>query len=269
MAVTQPSAVRGTVRKGLEVSVAELEKFFPGTPREILDETQRLLKAVVPGLLTEASCIKWGEPEQRRFSELTEQSVKIVDSPIVQTCLRHTARLRILLSEIGDALNGSPEGFLRRKADPRREYEERKAEIAQLRQILNTDLPEAANCQTALTSLTAEFEQLERELHARSLSARYLADTLPEAEKPRIVQALMDRSLSLMQTVANIRQGMLMREQVANSFARLTSSIQNALLNELPVWIESVTFAFQQSSQTPTELYGLKTRLEGILQRLK
>ena len=268
--VKQASAIRGDVRKGVEVTKDDLLRYAPSTPLEVIEEAQRILRGVVVKLLTDAQGVQWGDDRQKKYGELTEKSLLLVGSKLSQDSGRHLTRLLAILNEINEVLSSKPsKGFFRKSADPRQEFDERKPELDQLRGLLEKALPELTQAEADLLTLADEFNKLATAIDAESLAARYLADVLVEKDKTRLIQALEDRSGSLTKTAANIRHGMVVRAQAENNLRTLKLQITEGVRNALPGWIESVIIVFQQPSPTDTDLYGLRTGLDDILQRLK
>jgi hypothetical protein len=267
--LSAPSAIPGTVRRGIEVSIEELSKFFPGTPVETLKKAQEILKRTVLELLTDAQCALWGAETQKRFGDLTERSLQITSANVVQETSRHLSRLYAILQELGEAFQGKGSGLMFwKKENPWEQFQEVSTEIRQLRQLLNQQLPAIIKSETETMSLSGEFEILSLDIDAEGLAGRYLAEKLLK-DKDRASQTLMDRSLSLTETVAHIQQGTLLREQAANNIRQLVSRIQDGVLRALPAWIESITLTYQTANQTETDIYTLRQGLEGIIQKLK
>ncbi|MEZ0388122.1 MAG: hypothetical protein ACAI34_13705 [Verrucomicrobium sp.] len=269
MPVKQATAIAGEVRKGVEVTREELLKYEPGTPPDVLEEAQRILKGVIIKLLTDAKGVQWGDERQRAYGELTEKSLKLVGLKQAQDSGRHLTRLFTLLNEINEALSKKPaKGLFRKLNDPREEFDERKPELDQLRGLLEQALPEIAKAEAELLALADEFNKLAIAIDAESLAARYLADKLVDKDKTRLIQALEDRGASLTKTAANIRHGMVVRAQAESNLRILKLQITEGVRNALPGWIESVIIVFQQPIPTETDLYGLRAGLGDILQRL-
>lgn len=263
--VTHPSAMPGTVRKVVEVEVSALEKLFPGTPVEILTKARLILGATVLELLTDAKCMQWGEDEQRCFGQLTDKSTQLIGNQAVQDGGRHLVRLNAILTEIGDALKGKPNGggLFRRAANPKKEFEEHIPELNQLKALLEKLLPRLNENRSDLAALSAEFEELSVKLAGSSIAARYIADQLQSDNK--MAHFLTERSNSLTEAAAYIQQGNLLRKQTLNNVDLLIAQVRDTVLTRVPVWLESVTVVLQKPTQTDTDLYGLRQGLDGIL----
>ncbi len=267
----RPTAIAGTVRMGAHVSVEDLTRHFPGTPVEVLKSARYVLEGVVLDLLTDSQCVMWGGEIQKRFGELTERSLELTGSKVVQDSERHLARLYAILEELDEALrHKSSQGLLfwRKEETVWEKFQAAGNELNQLRTLLGQALPAIVDVESSLASLSSEFEKLCNDLDAESLAGRYIAEELLHG-KDRTKQSLLDRSISLTETVAHIRQGILLRGQTADILGQFVSRVQDGVLHTLPAWIEIVTLAYQHSSHTETELYTLRQGLEDIINRLK
>jgi hypothetical protein len=267
-----PSAMHGTVRKGIEVSLADLKQGLPELDVQTLDEVRRFLASIVVDVLDDGDCVRWETDVQMQFSHLTDESVKVLQSAAIQSAITHLTRLNVLLGEIHEAFEEGKGGGMFsswRRSDPRHEYDERKDEINQLRMLLQSLYPQVLEVIDVMTSSTTSFDALEHKLVVRSCAARYLSDIFVRLSRERAAEAMMSRGVSLMQTVSNIKQGNLMRTQTVASYRHIAERIQNVVLNELPAWVQAVTVVFQQAQITKTDQVQLRTGLDTILQRLK
>jgi hypothetical protein len=270
--VSQPSVIQGTVRKGIEVSVDDLLKRFPGTSRETLEEAQSILKRKVLELLGDVECTKWGERAQHEFGELTGRSLTLVGHDTVEDCERHLSRLFTVLNELADAIqdNGGMLPPWKKRPELKDLYEEHEEEISQLRGLLKTNYPVLAEVEAKLVSLVAEYHTLSTTLDAEYCAAMYVADVLlDKRSKSREIGILLSRAGSLQETVANVQQSQLLREQAAGQLQQLAARVQNGVLNALPVWLEQITLALQQAKVTPTETFTLRKALTEVVQKLK
>ncbi len=270
--VSQPSTMHGTVRKGIEVSIDELLKRFPGTHRETLEEVRSILKRKVLELLNDVECTQWGEQAQQAFGELTGRSLTLVGHDTVEECERHLSRLYAVLDELADAIqnNGGVIPSWKKRPELKDLFGEHEEEISQLRELLKDSYPILAQVEAQLVSLVAEYESLKSTLDAEYCAATYVAEVLlDKRSKSREIGILLTRAGSLQETVANVQQSQLLREQAASQLQQLAARVQNGVLNALPVWLEQITLALQQAKVTPTETFTLRKALTEVTQKLK
>jgi hypothetical protein len=268
--IIKPSVMPGMIRKGLDVSVAELEKTFPGTSRETLDQTARILKDTIVESLGAVSCSQWGYEVQARYNELVNESLALASVKTVQDGARHNSRLYALLSEVAQAFrdNGPHDfAFWKKQVTPQEKFEDAHDELEQLRGLLGNALPVLRAIQTRLEKLSHESLRLATELDASGIAAHYVADTLGAGDDRS--SHLMDQSVSLTKTIAHIREGILLRQESVQEIDALADRIQESVLTTLPAWIEKATLVFHNPSATDTERYTLRQGLEDIVRQLK
>ena len=272
----QPTVIPGTVRKGLEVNRAELARHAPGASSEVLVLAEKLARGVAIEALTETQCVRWGEPVQKKFGTLTEQSLKLTGDTVIHEGETHIERLYVVLEKFGAALQsgGSTQGlaFWRPRHTLSQQFQRAQGELRQLRDILEPLLQRIVAVEESLAILTGEFDALFVMLTAESIAARYIAEKCMEQcidnAQLRSVHTLIERSVSLSETAAFAQQGMLLREQAMERIRSLITQIQHGVLNALPVWIESVTLVLRQADPTETDRYALKQGLDAVMRRM-
>ena len=269
---THTTAVAGTVRKAIEVDQKALEQYFIGTPVDTIAQVRRILAGTILDTLTDVQCARWGEEEQKRYGDLTQKALDLVSADAIKDGSTHLARLFTLLKDIGDAFQQrSSQSFFSwgGTADPKDVFEQHQKELTQLWRLLDKLLPAIMDTEAKLTALTAEFEQLAPVLDAQSLAAQYLSQVLlAKSDKDMTRQNLEGRGVSLMQTVAYIRQGIVLRGEQVKSLHQLVTRIQEGVHNALPAWIQMVTMTFQKPTRTETDVYTLRNGLDNIIRQL-
>ncbi len=266
----KPSVMPGTVRKGLEVSVVELERDFPGTARKTLVQVARILKDIIVETLTTVSCSKWGVGVQEKYAGLVDQSLALTSASVVQDGMRHNSRLYTLLEEVALSFQdgGSPSlMFWKKRQNPWETLRGHRHELDQLREHLSQALPRLRTTQSSLKELSSRFVELESELDASSVAAHYVAKMLGPGDDRAM--HLTDQSMSLTKTIATIQEGRPLREMSITQIDALADRIQESILVTLPAWLERVSLVFHGPSVTDTDCYTLRQGLEEIMQCLK
>lgn len=270
--VEKPSFIPGTTRKRLVVTKNDLLMQFPGTSDAVLARAEELLGKLVIETLVEGFCQQWGMREQKRFGELVGQSLELSSHKLIQESSRHVNRLIVILKEVADAFNDDGGGFFSwgKKASPWEKFQEFYPEIRQLSALLNQQIDQIIDIRAKLDGITAEFAKLMIVLDAESISARYLSDMLGTSpDKQSMVQCLLDRSLGLAQTTAQIQQGMIVRQSTVQDIGKLVSRIQDGVLVKLPAWIEQVSTFQSKATLNDTDMYACRQGLEEVTNQIR
>lgn len=265
-----PSVVPGTIRRGVEVSAAQLAQRFPGALPETLLQVKHLLRDTVVETLSAAQAARWGDEAQRGYGELVDASLAIIHAPALQASLRHVARLHALLGAVAEQWQAPARSGLRfwkSDAGPAQALQASQGELGQLRQHLSDALPALRTLQAELQAISGQLAPLAVRLDAWGLAAQYLADTMDAAQgaaaDPR-AQALAQRAGALANTVLHIHSGALLRHSSQQSLDALVHRIQDTVLLALPAWMEKVALATQARALNDTERYALAQQLQGL-----
>ncbi len=265
--VSQPTAVKGVIRKGVEVDRTTLARCFAGTSDEVIVRVQQILKETVIDLLTDATCVYWGEENQKRFGEITERSLELVSSDTISSATAHLRRLQTILQELADSL-GPSKGWFGKHAEPSEVFEQHRSEMKQLRTMLKNLSSELLRVESELVSLNGELSTLAVLIDADNLAAKYIVEhLLDKSRHDRMIETLQGKSLSLTKTVARIAQGRSTRDAQAGVIRQLVAQIQDAVFNALPAWVQNVIVVFGKADRTETDMYTVRTGLNAILQQ--
>ncbi len=270
LVITTPSAMPGTIRKGLEVVATDLEIRFPGATPETLKKAMRILKCTVVETLNGATCSQWGFHLQSEYTKLVDESLKLTSSAAVRDGMRHAARLYALLTEVAATFQGAGSKSLlswKKTATPWEKLAEVRVELDQLRTYLGSILSELRTTQTRLEGISDELMDYTHELDASSIAAQFVADHLGASDAR--AQHLQGQSLTLAKMIAHITEGVLLRKSTIDEIDALADKIQESILVTLPAWIEKISLTSQKTSVTDTERYTLRQGLEEILNKLK
>lgn len=264
------SVMPGTIRKGIEVSAAELLRKFPATPQETIAKAIVILRGTIVETLNGAICSQWGSQAQKVYGTLVEESLRLTSSATVRDGMRHASRLYTILGEVGATFqNGGSKGFLHwgKSLTPWEKLTEVRIELDQLRVYLGSILDELRTTQTRLEAIMQELADHTNDLDASNIAAQVIVDHIGmnDSRAPH----LLTQCQSLTKTMAQIADGVLVRQATIDQIDALADKIQESILVTLPAWIEKVAFTFQQSSVTETERYSLGQGLEEILNQLK
>lgn len=274
MTVTKSTTIPGgVVRKGLEVGVEDLKKQFPANSVETLTAVRDILIKTVLETLTMKISVGWGTKDQERYGKLVKESLALTGSERIRDSQRHLGRLYALLLEVATSFrnqDNSGLAFWKKWESPLEAFREREAEIDQLSTFLRAVLPDIIDIQAKIDDGAREYVSLSATLEAQSLAAHYLSNLLTNKtpEQESLSQRLLERSLSLTQTVAQIKQGDIGRQSMVREIGELISRIQDGVLLKLPAWIEQVGIV-QAKDLTKTEVYTVQRGLEDVVNQLK
>lgn len=261
----------GTVRNGIEASVADLERVCPRIPQRVIERARSILRGTFTDTLTSVTCSEWGMAAQQQYGELVEQSLAIMSDSRLESGIAHAVRLQALLTEIGEAVEENASGGLLdrvwRRRNPREMLEEHKSEIDKIKGLLKGILPSLRNAQMHLEEINVTAEMLAAEIDAWSVSALYLADLLGQGVEH--VDDLLVQGRALMGTVASIREGILARRANAQQVNVLADRIQEVVLGSLPSLLEGITVRLIQKTLSPTDRRTIVEGVQEIINHLK
>lgn len=268
--VDKPSVMPGTIRNGLEVTLQELEKAYPGNSRETLNRVLQILKGTIVETLRVVTCSQWGQSAQEKYQELVKDSLEITSKGEARDGTKHLSRLYTILEEIVLLFqNQGSKGlkFWEKKQTPWEKYLERQGELDQLRQYLGQILPTLRDQQRRIEEINDQAQNVSSEIDAYSIAAQYVADTLGPAHE--LSGHLLTQSMSLTKMIAQIQDGTILREAHGRAIDSLADRIQDGVLITLPGWIEHFSLISLNPSMSETDNYSLRQSLEDLVIKLK
>jgi hypothetical protein len=275
----QPTAIPGTERKRIAVTASQLRALSPGCDAATCERALALLAGFVVEKASERKAILWGHDIQRAYSELVTETLALSQTPIFRKVEGYVGRMVEILSAIdvaaasGAARGGIASVFrgVNNRIDTPEELAVAQRELDLLVKHLGQGLDELLDLKDRLESQAADLERLAGEAEAGALAALFLAQHF-EREKPGLAQCFTQRSMSLTQTLAQIRQNDTVREIQIKYPLRLVSVIQDVALVAMPDVIASiasvVTLVARKASLSPTEAGELNYKLRDILGKL-
>jgi hypothetical protein len=265
----KPFVVPGTIRTGIAVDANQLAKLFPGSSPEVIAIATDILSNTILESVTHEQAATWGMKDQKEYSRLVDESLKISTSSVLQSSLHHMDRLQSILNLLADAMLDAPKKgfrFWKSEKSSKELLEHSLDELTQLRQELGAHLPELKVMQSEMQSIGAHLMSLSTRLSAQSTAAHYVADHL-EAHDMR-GQALSQQSIAMHQLTAHIQSGMVLRQSTLHSIATLVQKIQDTVLVALPSWIEKISLIAQAKVMNDTEQYSMGKELQTLINKL-
>lgn len=285
--VNTPTAVPGHKRERIEVSVSDLQKFNPGTNLSVLETAVRLIQTTNVENLTDREAIFWGQELQSSYSQLVTTCLTKSQAPVLIKVSGYISRMMEILGSIDlkkvcGLGSSSPDGVISRlvkrataSIDSLEELSQAQVELVQLVNLMSSQLTDLLDLKDELGRMMQRIDNLGDEVEAKAIVAAFLADYLKKqpGTKGELHQRLEERSMSLIQTLGQIRSSGSMRESQVEQPLRLISAVQHTALVMVPGWLSSVvslkTMLEGQSKPTVTEIGELSDQMQQIVAQLK
>lgn len=269
--------IRGTAPVQLEVTEADLLALSPGARKPVVTRAIDLLRQVNPARLTERKAVLWGQDIQHAYGRQVAEALAVAQSPALhsaQSCLlRFTALLRSI--DVMAACGLAGPGFLRglnRVIDTPEELAAARRELDQIARLMTGQLTELLAQRDRLLARRRATTALAVDIEASALAALHLSDTLA-GPQPDLSRLFAERSMSLTQTLAQIRANAAVGDLQSDHMLRLTAMLQQAALVSLPDLLASIAtvteLAGRSSGVSRTEAGELKHKIETIAGHLE
>ena len=278
-AVGQPTAIPGVERRRIAVTTSELKALSPGAAPAVYERALELLGTFVVEKATERKAILWGHDVQKAYGDLVTQTLALSQSPLLRKVDGYLSRMMDILGSIdlmavcGHGSGGFAQLFkpVTRKIDTPGELRAAQAELDQLVRYLDSSLRELLDLKDKLEEHAGRINAIGVEVEAAALAALFLSRHVQKASGG-LAQCFMERSMSLTQTLAQIRTGDSMREIQIEQPIRMVRVVQNVALVMMPGFLGSVAAALtlaDRKSLTPTQAGELTYQLRDILRALQ
>lgn len=277
--VTRPTAMPGAERRRIDVDPRAVQTLWPGAAAEVYRRALELVGAFVVERATERKAILWGHELQRAYGDLVTGTLALSQAPVVRKVDGYLTRMMDILGAIdlmavaGHGHAGLARMFrgANRTIDTPEELRSAQAELDQLVRYLGASLDELLNLRDALEQHSEAIRTLGLEVETSALAALVLSQHLPP-DKGGLAQRFTERSMSLTQTLAQIRSDDSMRAIQIEQPIRMVRAVQEVALVMVPGFLGSVASALtlvRRKGLTPTEAGELTYQLKGILQALQ
>ncbi|MES2666623.1 MAG: hypothetical protein V4712_11015 [Pseudomonadota bacterium] len=276
-----PTAIPGVAPERIAVTPADLRRLSPGLRPPVADEALRLVQTVAPARLSERNVVLWGHKLQQDYTALVSQTLDLTQSDVLRNVSAHVGRMIDILGAIdieaacGVADTGLIAGLFKganSRIDSPDELARARGELDHLIGLMSAAFGDLLGFRETLDQHARRIEALGDAAEATALAALFLADHLGQ-DAPALAQRFTDRSMSLTQTVAQIRSGSALRTAQIEQPLHLIATIQNVALVMVPGWLTSIaalsTLRDTNRLPTPTEARELANQLRTILQQFK
>ncbi|MBF6599101.1 MAG: hypothetical protein IVW36_01170 [Dehalococcoidia bacterium] len=290
--ITTPTTVRGVERKRLPVTIEELQALAAGASPEVVSRAQRLVQGYVPDDARSSAVVLWGNRVQQAYADLITASLRRAESDVLTRVTAHLNRMMEILRSIdivavaGAAREGGVGTYFRKifskKIETPEELRAASVEIDQLLKLMRSALDDLLRLKGEIEESSREIDAVGDDVEAAALAAQFLSkyyerdaeaadDELPDAERRELSRRFLDRSMSLTQTVLQIRGSSTAREAQVEQPLQLISAIQDVALVLVPGWLGSIASltAVSGSAPTPTESSEMAYQLRTILERMQ
>lgn len=277
--VLQPTAINGTARRRIAVTVGDLCRLSPGATKVVIDRALALLEGFVVEKASERKAILWGHGLQMDHGNAVTESLALAQAPVMRRMQGHIARMLEILGAfdvMAVAQSGNGIGGLLRSLNTRidtvDELAAARAEIDQIIRLMGNGLDELLDLRERLEKNAGVLETIAGEAEAAALAALYLSDHLrPTA--PAIADNFLSRSMSLTQTLTQIRGNSSIRDMQRQHPIEIIGAIQNATLVSMPDFLASLAainaLGLRDAVLSPTQANELNYKLHDIIQQLK
>lgn len=276
-----PTAIPGIAPERIAVTLADLRKLSPGLRPAVADEALRLVQTVAPARLSDRNVVMWGHKLQQEYTALVSQTLDLTQSDVLRNVSAHVGRMIDILGSIdieaacgveSSSLFGQVFKGLNARIDSPAELARARTELDQLIGLMNRSFGALLGFKETLDQHARKIDALGDAAEAAALAALHLAEHLAPTA-PTLSQRFTDRSMSLTQTVAQIRSGLALRNAQIEQPLHLIATIQNVALVMVPGWLNSIaalsTLMDANRKPTPTEARELANQLRTILQQFK
>ena len=279
--VRQPTAIPGAERKRIEVAVSDLQALSPGAAAGVYQQARALVGAFVVDKASQRKAILWGHELQRAHGDLVTEMLALARSPVLRQVEGYLARMMDILGSLdlravcghgGARLVGRLFQGINSRIDTPGELAQAQAELEQLLALMGGALDPLLDLKDRLLRLSGSMEGTAAQVEASAIGALFLSERLRQ-DDAALAQCFVERSMSLTQTLAQMRQTGSTRELQIEQPIRLIGAIQNVALVVMPAFIGSIaSIAALGASKTtisPTEAGELAYRLRDIISQLK
>lgn len=278
--VATPTVVPGVKRERLEVTAEAMRALSPGVPAPVCEAALRLVRAIVAAKLNDRKAVLWGHELQKSCSERITRTFALAQDPIVEQARAYVARMTDILGTIDlqtvcTPVKGGLLGSLTKAMSNRIDTPQRlSSALDELRLLLErtaASFDRLLALKETLQRHTQEIRQIEVDIEASALAARYLSERFSR-EAPQLARRFAERSASLAATLGQVRQGDAMHRLQIEQPLQLIAAIQNVVLVALPGCVAGMAALLALApgrNVSPTEVIDLSYQLRDLVDQLK
>ncbi len=279
--VRQPTSIPGAARTRIEVAARDLQALSPGAAAPVYEQARALVGTFVVAKASQRKAILWGHDLQKAHGELVTEMLALARSPVLRQVEGYLGRMMDILGSIdlmaacghgGDGVLGRLFQGVNSRIDTPGELAKAQAELEQLLALMGGALDPLLDLKDRLLRLSGSMEATADQVEAAAIGALFLSERLHK-DDAALAQCFTERSMSLTQTLAQMRQAGSTREMQIEQPIRLIGAIQNVALVVMPAFIGSLasitTLGASKTTVSHTEAGELAYRLRDIISQLK
>lgn len=278
--VGAPTAITGTERKRIPVSVDDLQTLAPGAHPDVAARALRLVHGYVAEDASDQAAVVWGQSFQRAYADLVSEILGRSQADVLIRVTVYLNRVMEILRSIdllavaGSAHDGARLGKilnrLSKRIDTPEELRAASVELDQLVKLMSQAMDVLLALRADIERASHRIDELGDEVEAAALAAQFLSNHLQGANES-LSRRFLERSMSLTQTMLQIRGSVSMRESQVEQPLRLIGAIQDVALVMLPAWLGSIASltVLARRTPTPTEAGEMAFQLRKILEQLQ
>ncbi|MCU6453329.1 hypothetical protein LPN01_04485 [Sphingomonas sp. A2-49] len=258
-----------------------MERLSPGLSRPVAAKAIRLVQSFVEGQ-SDRQVTLWGHDAQKNYAAIVSRTLALSQAEVLSRARGYVRRMVDLLGGIDlEAICGlrPPSGVFGRlfggagdRIDSPREFEAARVELDQLIALTGAAIEPLLELKEALEEQARLIRAVTTEIEAAALAAAFLSEH-HTTDQPALSRRFLERSMSLTQTVLQIRGGASLHDNQGEQPLRLISAIQDVVLVAMPGWLGTMAALTTASSArrqpNPTEVGEHQQQLRTILQQLK
>lgn len=276
--ILQPTVIAGASRERLALTGADLQQISAEAAPAVIETALRLLAPVVVEKVTERRAILWGHDIQKAFADAVAEALQLSQHPVMMRMQGHVTRLLDILGSFDLSAAARPQGgnlgtLLRafnRKTDTVAEFAAARTELSQLAELMNEGLEPLLKVREQLQRNAERQQALAIEVEGTALAALYLSEHF-SAGNHSLADRFLERSISLTQTLAQIRGDDPLRIAQVEGPLHIILAIQNVTLVSMPDFLANLTALGSRANRmvTPTDARELSYKLRHIVGQLQ
>jgi len=277
--VAQPTAVAGTARERIKVTAADLRRLSATALAGVIEAALAQLDAFVVAKASERKAILWGHDLQKSYADAVAEALALSQAPVMRKAGGHIARMLEILGSFDVMSVAEPSRGISRflkginnKTDTIDELIALRRELDQIVRLMDDALGALIDLKDKLEKNARALEAIARDAESHALTALYLSEYL-RPQRPAVAERFVERSMSLTQTVAQIRGNSAVRDMQLEQPIRMISSIQHVTTVSMPDLLSSLaainSLALQNTMISPTAASELNYKLQDVIRQLK
>lgn len=284
-----PTLVQGTQRVRIPVTIAQLQYANIGVKDSVLEAAKTMIEQFNVDTATDSTVVLWGNDIQQAYAALVQECLTLsqdkkldkvrgyVNRMIEVLSLIDLARVCGLAKAHGTGLFGGlfTSNEQKKIVDTPEELEHAQKELGQLTQKMSDQL-------ATLLAVKAEFERVSNAIdaagdkaEAAAVAAQFLAEHIKSSvpAKHDLIQRLLTRSASLLQTTVQIRGSDAVRKVQIEQPLQLIEAVQKVANVSMPAWLNNIvmltTMLRQKRKPTATEVGEIGGETQALIEDLK